>query len=87
MTNQAMLTLPRVEMGAKSANAPLTLSYDKGPETPLIDMTIGDFFDHIAEQNPDKYALISRHQNIRLTYRELQRKVNQLASEIGRAHV
>lgn len=84
MTNQAMLTLPRVEMGAKSANAPLTLSYDKGPETPLIDMTIGDFFDRIVEQNPDKLALISRHQNTRLTYRELQRKVNQLASSMIR---
>ncbi|MCP5916440.1 AMP-binding protein, partial [Klebsiella pneumoniae] len=34
--------------------------------------------------HPDKDALISAHQNIRLTYRELQRKVNQLASSMIR---
>lgn len=79
-----VLNLPRIVMGAKSANAPLTQSYDKGPVTPLIELTIGDFFDQMVEQNPDKDALISAHQNIRLTYRELQRKVNQLASSMIR---
>ena len=79
-----VLTLPRIVMGAKSANAPLTQSYDKGPVTPLIELTIGDFFDQMVEQHPDKDALISAHQNIRLTYRELQRKVNQLASSMIR---
>ena len=38
-----VLTLPRINMGAKSANAPLAQSYDKGPVTPLIELTIGDF--------------------------------------------
>lgn len=79
-----VLNLPRIVMGAKSANAPLTQSYDKGPVTPLIELTIGDFFDQMVEQNPDKEALVSAHQNIRLTYRELQRKVNQLASSMIR---
>ena len=79
-----VLTLPRIVMSAKSANAPLTQSYDKGPVTPLIELTIGDFFDQMVEQNPDKDALISAHQNIRLTYRQLQRKVNQLASSMIR---
>lgn len=74
------LNLPHIKMGAKSAKAPLTQSYDKGPTTELINLTIGDFFDQIVEQNPDKEALISAHQNSRLTYRQLQRKVNQLAS-------
>ena len=77
-----VLTLPRINMGAKSANAPLAQSYDKGPITPLIELTIGDFFDQIVEQNPDKEALVSAHQHIRLTYRELQQKVNQLASTL-----
>lgn len=76
--------LPRIQMGAKSANAPLSLSYDKGPTTDLIDMTIGDFFDAIVEKNPDKEAIISVHQNIRLTYRQLQQKANQLASAMIR---
>ena len=39
-----VLTLPRIVMGAKSANAPLTQSYDKGPVTPLIELSICDFF-------------------------------------------
>lgn len=74
----------RINMGAKSANAPLKQSYDKGPTSALIEMTIGDFFDQTVERYPDKEALISAHQNIRLTYRELQRKVNQLASSMIR---
>lgn len=76
------LNLPRVAMGAVSANAPLTQSYDKGPATELINMTIGDFFDAMAEQHPDKEALVSVHQNVRLSYRELQQKANQLASTL-----
>ncbi len=36
-------------------------------------------FDRTTLRYPDNQALISRHQNIRLTYRELQQRVNQLA--------
>jgi fatty-acyl-CoA synthase len=36
-------------------------------------------FDQTAATYPDNLALISRHQNIRLTYRELQAQVNQCA--------
>lgn len=28
--------IPKINMGARSANAPLTQSYDKGPDVPLI---------------------------------------------------
>ena len=72
--------LQGVSMGAKSANAPLKMSHDRGPETPLIEATIGDFFDAVVEKYPDREALVVCHQNIRWTYRELQKKVNQLAS-------
>lgn len=72
--------LQGVSMGAKSANAPLKMSHDRGPETPLIEATIGDFFDAVVEKYPDREALVVCHQNIRWTYRELQQKVNQLAS-------
>ncbi len=66
---------------AASKNSPLTLSHDKGAtETPLIEDTIGDYFDKVVAQYPDKIAVISRHQHQRLTYRELQQKSNQLAS-------
>ncbi|AWT50251.1 AMP-binding protein [Psychrobacter sp. YP14] len=67
-------------MGAKSSNAPLKLSQDQGPQTALIEVTIGDFFDAVVEKYPDQEALVVCHQGIRWTYRELQQKVNQLAS-------
>lgn len=73
-------SIPSINMGARSANAPLTQSYDKGPDVPLIEATIGDFFDAIVSKYPEREALVSRHQNIRWIYRELQEKVNQLAS-------
>ena len=73
-------TIPRISMGAKSGNAPLKLSQDQGPQTALIEVTIGDFFDAVVEKYPDQEALVVCHQGIRWTYRELQQKVNQLAS-------
>src|SRR5262249_29187925 len=48
-------------------------------DTPLLGLTIGDMFDQTAATYPDQPALISRHQKIRLTYRELQEQVNQCA--------
>ena len=55
-------------------------SYTSGTsDTPLLGLTIGDMFDQTATTYPDHPALISRHQNIRLTYQELQAQVNQCA--------
>src|SRR5437667_2237296 len=48
-------------------------------DTPLLGLTIGDMFDQTVEKYPDHAALISRQQNIRLTYRKLQAEVNQCA--------
>ncbi|MDO5103335.1 MAG: AMP-binding protein [Lautropia sp.] len=60
-----------------------TLSYDKGTtDQPLIEQTIGDFFDDMVARQPDAPALISRHENQRLSYRELQTQANQLASAL-----
>jgi fatty-acyl-CoA synthase len=57
------------------------LSYAHGvSDTPLIESTIGDFFDRIADRFADNLAVVSRHQNIRLTYRELQDACDQFAS-------
>ena len=80
--NNILNNAPNVSIGARSANAPLTQSYDKGLDVPLIEATIGDFFDSMVEKYPEREALVSRHQNIRWTYRELQQQVNQLASAI-----
>ena len=56
------------------------LSIVKGAtDTPLIESTIGAFFDEACRQNGPEMALISRHQNVRLTYAELREKVDSLA--------
>ncbi|WP_350587767.1 AMP-binding protein [Psychrobacter sp. 78a-MNA-CIBAN-0178] len=80
LNDSILNNVPKVNIGARSANAPLTQSHDKGLDVPLIEATIGDFFDAIVDKYPEREALVSRHQNIRWTYRELQEKVNQLAS-------
>lgn len=59
------------------------LSYISGSSTkPLIGQTIGDYFDYIVEQFPNNIAVVSKHQNIRLTYEELEIKVNQCAKSL-----
>ncbi|AFD00642.1 Acyl-CoA synthetases (AMP-forming)/AMP-acid ligases II [Methanocella conradii HZ254] len=58
----------------------VSLSYAfTGSEKPLIGKTIGDMFDEIAEKYPDNDALVSLHQGVRYTYRELQKEVNKAA--------
>ncbi|GAC1384567.1 MAG: AMP-binding protein [Ktedonobacteraceae bacterium] len=55
-------------------------SYTSGiSDTPLLGLTIGDLFDQTVEKYADHAALISRQQNIRLSYRDLQTQVNQCA--------
>jgi fatty-acyl-CoA synthase len=55
-------------------------SYVSGSSTaPVIGSTIGDLFDRVAEQVAEGEALVSRHQNIRYTYRQLWEMVNRLA--------
>ena len=58
----------------------LTRSYVSGTsDKPLIGQTIGDLFDNTAAAYPDNVALVSRHQDIRWTYRELKDQVDQCA--------
>ncbi|MDM0042912.1 AMP-binding protein [Variovorax dokdonensis] len=61
-------------------------SYAKGAtDLPLIEQTIGDFFDDMVARQPDREALVSRHEGRRFTYRELQAASNQLASALLRS--
>jgi fatty-acyl-CoA synthase len=48
-------------------------------ETPLIGATIGDGFDATVARVPDREALVSCHQGIRLTWRELQSACDRFA--------
>ncbi len=47
---------------------------------PLLYETIGNCFDRIAAQYPDKEAVVVRHQDIRWSYKEYQKQVNALAT-------
>ena len=51
------------------------LSYSRGPSLPLLDKTIGQALDDAAQQNPAGDAIVSRHQGLRLSYRDLQQQV------------
>lgn len=61
----------------------LVTSYDRGSQdVPLIEQTIGDFFDAMVSRFPDNEALVSCHQKLRYRYHELQREANRLASAL-----
>ncbi|HSV54076.1 MAG TPA: AMP-binding protein [Burkholderiaceae bacterium] len=48
----------------------------------LIEQTIGDFFDAMVARQPDHEALVSAHQRLRYSYRQLQQASNRLASAL-----
>jgi|SRR5690554_250764 len=56
------------------------ISYVSGiSDTPLKGQTIGDCFDETVSRFPDREALLSLHQGLRYTWRELQAAVDQAA--------
>ena len=58
----------------------MLLSYSQGPSsTPLLDQTIGAHLGRIARRFGDREALVSRHQQRRYTYAQLDRAVDALA--------
>ena len=61
----------------------LRLSYAYGTsQQPLLGMTIGDKFDQACQQYADQDAVVSVHQNVRLSYAMLQQKVNAFACSL-----
>jgi fatty-acyl-CoA synthase len=55
-------------------------SYTSGTsERPLLGTTIGDMFDDTAARYPDSEALVSCHQGLRYSYRELKAEVDRCA--------
>jgi fatty-acyl-CoA synthase len=60
--------------------APNPWSYTSGTsDVPLLGLTIGDMFDETVARFPDNEALVSRHQGLRYTYRQLQVQVDRCA--------
>jgi fatty-acyl-CoA synthase len=65
--------------------APLVRSQAQGAtDVPLIEQTIGAFFDAMVARQPEHEALVSVHQGRRYTYRGLQQAAHQLASALLR---
>src|ERR1700734_1908545 len=68
-------------------NAP---SYVHGAsDVEFIGATIGEYFDGVVKRFPDRDAVVSRHQNVRLTYLELQQAAEEFARglvALGVAH-
>jgi len=63
------------------ATFPLTLSeYHGDTSTTLIENTIGQYFDDIANTYPDNLAVVVHHQDIRWNYRHYQAKIDALAT-------
>lgn len=67
-------------MPSAAVTRPGTLSYLSGPsDEPLIGMTIGDYFDRVAEQHAGREALVVCPQGIRWSYRRLAEEVERCA--------
>ncbi|TMJ24146.1 MAG: AMP-binding protein [Alphaproteobacteria bacterium] len=64
-----------------NAQAVPQISYDHGvSDKKLIGETIGVFFDRIVDKYRDREALVVKHQNIRWSWGELGRRVDDLAA-------
>ena len=57
----------------------LDLSYSRGPVAPLLEKTIPEVLSEMAARLPSQTALVVRHQNAHLTYRQLQQRVEEVA--------
>ena len=69
----------------RSAAAPLVRSQAQGAtDVPLIEQTIGAFFDAMVARQPEHDALVSAHQGRRYSYRALQQDAHRLASALLR---
>jgi fatty-acyl-CoA synthase len=67
----------------RNAAEPLTLSLARGAtDVPLIEQTMGAFFDAMVARQPEHEALVSVHQGRRYTYRALQADAHRLASAL-----
>ncbi|MGD1063506.1 MAG: AMP-binding protein [Terracidiphilus sp.] len=56
-----------------------TQSYARGPARPLLELTIGDLLQRTVDRYPDRLAVVSRHQERRLTWAELSVEANRVA--------
>lgn len=55
------------------------LSYSRGPDAPFLEKTISEVLAETAGRMPDHETLVVCHQNVRLTFRELEKRVEAVA--------
>jgi len=55
------------------------LSYSRGEDVPLLDLTIGALLDRTASRFPDRLAVASRHQSCRMNWAELSEAAYRVA--------
>ncbi|MDR3741720.1 MAG: AMP-binding protein [Terracidiphilus sp.] len=55
------------------------LSHRRGPERPLLELTIGGLLARTAERYPERLAVASRHQNRRMSWAELSEAADGVA--------
>jgi fatty-acyl-CoA synthase len=56
-----------------------SLSYTRGPDRPLLELTIGDLLHRTANRFPERLAVASRHQSRRMTWAELSDAADNVA--------
>jgi len=56
-----------------------TQSYARGPARPLLELTIGDLLQRTVDRYPERPAVVSRHQERRLTWAELSAEADRVA--------
>ncbi len=66
---------------ANEENPPSMQSYLHGvSDIPLMGLTVGGLLEDTAKKHPDNEALVVSHQNVRWTYQELNRQVDEMAA-------
>jgi fatty-acyl-CoA synthase len=61
------------------AEPAVALSHTRGADRPLLNLTIGELLDRIANRFPDRDAVVSRHQQRRLTWAQLSAQADRVA--------
>ena len=57
----------------------MVLSYTRGPEVPLLDLSISEALASVSARFPDREALVVCHQSMRLTWSALDREATRVA--------
>jgi fatty-acyl-CoA synthase len=84
LSNSVFFKMEEIMSAAQTVNQASGISYVSGTSSePLLGLTIGECFDAIVRQYPERPALVARSQGVRWTYRDLAERVDQFASGLA----